>query len=61
MFSVISGLIVTGAGATGLWYAMPRNGQVRAFAKKPIVDSLVPIGIVSALAIGVSLIIAGFM
>ncbi len=61
MLSILSGLIVTGAGATGLWYAMPRNGEVRAFAKKPIVNSLVPIAIVSALAIGIALIIAGLV
>jgi hypothetical protein len=61
MYSVLSGLIIAGAGAVGLWYAVPHNGQVRAFAKKPFIDSLVPIAIVSALAIGVALIVAGLV
>jgi hypothetical protein len=61
MYSILSGLILAGAGATGLWYAMPRNGVVRAFARRPFLDSLVPIAIMSALAIGIALIVSGLV
>lgn len=59
MFSIISGLIVAGGGGAGLWYFMPSNGEVHPLAKKPLLDSLIPIAIVTALAIGVAMIIAG--
>ena len=59
MISIITGLIVTGGGGATLWYLIPRNGQPHRLARAPFLDSLLPIAIVSALAIGVALIIAG--
>ncbi len=59
MLSIISGAIVAGGGGVGLWYFMPSNGQVHPFAKQPLLDSLIPIAIVTALAIGTAMIIAG--
>ena len=59
MFSIISGVIVAGGGGAGLWYFKPRNGQVHPLTVKPLLDSLIPIAIVTALAIGVALIVAG--
>jgi hypothetical protein len=61
MLSVISGLVVTGAGGAGLWYFMPHQGRVHPLANARFLDSLIPIGIVSALAIGIALIVAGVM
>jgi hypothetical protein len=61
MVSLLSGIVVTGAGGASLWYFMPRGGQIHPLARKPLVDSLIPIGIVSALAIGVALIVAGIV
>jgi hypothetical protein len=59
MLSIISGVVVAGGGGASLWYFKPRNGQVHPLAIKPLLDSLIPIAIVSALAIGVALIVAG--
>ena len=59
MISIISGIVVGGAGGAGLWYFMPHNGKVHRLAAMPLLDSLIPIGIVSAFAIGAALIIAG--
>jgi hypothetical protein len=59
MISIISGLVVTGAGAGGLVYFMPRGGRVHPLATAPLLDSIIPIGIVSALAIGIALIVSG--
>lgn len=61
MISILSGIVVTGAGGASLWYFMPHNGVIHPLVRKPLIDSLIPIGIVSALAIGVALIVAGFM
>jgi hypothetical protein len=61
MISIISGFVVTGAGAAGLWFAMPKNDQARAFPNAPVLDWLIPTAIVAALAIGVALIMSGFV
>lgn len=61
MISLISGLVITGAGGVSLWYFMPHNGKIHPLARKPFVDSLIPIGIVSALGIGIALIVSGLV
>ena len=61
MIALISGVIVTGAGGAGLWYFMPHHGKVNRYANMPFLDSMIPIGIVSALAVGVAMIVAGAM
>jgi hypothetical protein len=59
MLSIISGAIVAGGGGVGLWYFMPSNGQTHPLATKPLLDSVIPIAIVAALAIGAAMIVAG--
>ena len=59
--SVLSGFGVFAAGGATLWYLMPTNGQVHPLARKPLLGSLIPIAIISALTIGGALIISGFM
>ena len=59
MISIISGVVVAGAGIGGLWYCKPRNGQIQWFAKAPVLDWLIPTVIVSALAIGLALVVSG--
>ena len=59
MLSVLSGVVVFGAGGAGLWYFKPRYGKPHPLAAAPFLESIIPIGIVSALAIGVAMIIAG--
>jgi hypothetical protein len=59
MLSVISGLVVGGAGGAALWYLKPRNGVVNPLVVKPWLDFMIPIGIVSALGFGIALIVAG--
>jgi hypothetical protein len=60
MMSIISGVVVLGAGGGGLWLMIPRNGVPHPLARKPLLDSLIPIAIVAALAVGVALVINGF-
>jgi len=60
MLSIISGIVVLGGGGAGLWYMMPHNGVPHPLAKKPFLDSLIPITIVSSLAVGVALIVSAF-
>jgi hypothetical protein len=61
MIAFLSGLVVTGAGGAGLWYFKPRDGQVNALVLKPVLDFVIPIGIVTALAVGVALIVDGLV
>jgi hypothetical protein len=61
MISIISGCVMAGAGAAGLWFAMPKNGEVQNFAKHPLFDWLIPTAIVAALAIGVALVMSGLI
>jgi hypothetical protein len=59
MISVLSGIVVAGAGIGCLWYCKPYNGQVQWFVKAPVLDWLIPTVIVSVLAIGVALVVSG--
>ena len=59
MLSVLSGVIVAGAGVGALWYCKPRNGQVHPLVAKPLLDWLIPVLIITAFAIGGSLVISG--
>lgn len=59
MISILSGIVMTGAGGASLWYFMPRNGVIHPLARKTLLDSIIPIGIVTALAVGVALMVAG--
>ena len=59
MLSILSGAVLFGAGAAGLWHLLPRNGRVHPLATMPFLESMIPIAIVSVSAIGLALIIAG--
>ena len=61
MISALSGIAMFGMGGAGLWYFMPTNGKPHPLAKVPLLDTLIPITIVAALAIGTALIISGFV
>ncbi len=59
MISIVSGFVVSGGGAAGLWHFMPTNGVLHPYTKMVLLDSLIPIAIVTSLAVGVALIVAG--
>jgi hypothetical protein len=61
MLQFFSGLAVASSGVAGLWYCWPRNGQAHPLIVMPVLDSLIPIAIVTALALGTALIISGVL
>jgi hypothetical protein len=60
MLSVLSGIAVTGAGIAGFWYARPRGGKVQWYVEAPILDWMIPILLVGAIAVGLGLMASGF-
>ena len=61
MISFIAGVLVTGASAGGLWYALPRDGKVHWIATTPVLASMYPVAIVCALSVGIALIVSGIV
>ena len=59
MISIVAGAAVFGAGGAGIWYFKPRGDRIHPLAAAPLLDSLIPIGIVTLLATGGALIISG--
>ena len=61
MISIVSGLIVSCAAGSGLWYFMPHGGRSHPLTQRPLLDSLIPITIVTAFAVGGALLISGII
>ena len=59
MISVMSGLVVIGAGSSGFWYLRARDGHAHPLALMPVLDWLLPTALVGLLAFGTALIISG--
>jgi hypothetical protein len=59
MLSVISGIVIMGSGGGGLWFFMPNKGEPHAHTTVPVLDSVIPILIVTAFAVGLALIVGG--
>lgn len=59
--TAIIGFIVTAASGGLLWRMLPSDGKLHRLATMPILDSMIPVGIVGGLAVGVSLLFAGLI
>jgi hypothetical protein len=59
MISLVFGLIVFAASLAALKYFMPRDGVVHRLAIIPVMDSVIPVCIVSGMAVGTALAVAG--
>ena len=58
MFSLISGVALTGAGGATLWYLMPKNGVPHPLTTKPLASSLLPITIMIMIVMGIAMVIS---
>jgi len=56
----VSGFLITGVSVWAFWYLLPKNGEVHPIVTKPFLDQLLPVSLVSGLAIGVTMFISGF-
>ena len=61
MFSTIIGAALTIASVAFFWYLLPRNGEVNPLVKNSDVGSMVTIGIMSTLSIGIAILVGGLM
>jgi uncharacterized membrane protein YedE/YeeE len=61
MLSVLSGVVVAGAGSAGFWYLRPQNGHVHPLTVMPVLDWLLPTLLVGVLLFGISLIVSGLI
>jgi hypothetical protein len=59
MINIISGVVLLCAGGVALWYFKPHSGQLHWHTRVPILDSVIPVLIVAAFAVAVSIIVAG--
>lgn len=59
MLSVVSGLVVGGAGGAALWYLKPRNSMIHPLIKRPWFEATIPIVVAAAIAFGLALIVSG--
>ena len=60
MFAIVSGIALFAGASAALWYCLPTNGQPIRLAVMPVFDTMIPIGIISAFALGVSLVVSVF-
>jgi len=56
----ILGLLITGVSGGTFWYLLPKNGEVHRLVTMPFLDQLLPVTLVSGLAIGITMLISGF-
>lgn len=61
MLSLLFGAAILGASACVLWYFMPDKGKLHPLAKKAVLDTVIPVCIVSGLGLGVALIVSALV
>jgi hypothetical protein len=54
------GFLIAGVSAGTFWYLLPKNGQTHPIVTMPFLDQLVPVSLVSGLAIGITMFISAF-
>ena len=58
MFGIAFGAALFVGSAGTLWFMMPRNGKLHRHATIPLVDSLVPFGIICGMTVGLALFLS---
>jgi hypothetical protein len=53
------GLILVAASIVALWFFFPKGGRPNPLLRLPLMESLVPLAIVSAIALGATMAISG--
>ncbi len=61
MINLAAGLILLGGSVAALWYFRPRNGMPAKIVTLPLMETLVPLGVTSGLALGMAMVVAGVL
>lgn len=61
MFSFLSGGIILGVSACTLWYFLPDRGKPHPLAKRALLDTVIPVCIVSGFGVGVALVVSALV
>ncbi len=61
MISVFFGIVLVAASGAFLIYCRPRNGAVMPAATMPVLETLIPLAVVSGLALGSAMVAAGLL
>jgi hypothetical protein len=61
VWEIVAGIIVLGLIATAFWYFLPREGQTHPWVTLPFFESLIPLALLSGLALGGALLLAGIL
>lgn len=56
----ILGIVIAGASAWTFWYLLPRDGKVHWVVTAPVIESILPLGLISGFALGVAMIMSIF-
>jgi hypothetical protein len=60
-WEIVVGIIMLGVTATVFWYFLPRKGQTHPWAKRPFLEDLIPLSMITGLAFGGALLLAGML
>jgi hypothetical protein len=58
---IVAGSIVLGLTATAFWYFCPRKGETHPWVTLPILESVIPLALLSGFAFGGALLLAGIL
>jgi hypothetical protein len=60
-WEIVVGIIMLAVTATVSWYFIPRNGQPHPWVKRPFLEDLIPLSMITGLAFGGTLLLAGLL
>jgi hypothetical protein len=56
----ILGIAIAGVSAWTFWYLLPRDGKVSWIVTAPVLESILPLGLIGGFALGVAMIMSIF-
>jgi hypothetical protein len=59
--TALIGVVMLAASVGALWFMLPKGDKLNPLATMPFVESLIPLGIVSGLALGITFTLSGLM
>jgi hypothetical protein len=61
MLAFVVGVILLGGSILAFWSLRPRDGVPNPWAVMPVLDTLIPLGLTTGLALGAGLLVSGLV